>query len=85
MALNDYQCSKCERIVESYSPPSSVCECGGVFRTVFTTAPQIRTQHASVVNHVMDMNKQMMKEVYAEDSRVDSEAALINRQGQRIL
>lgn len=66
-AINDYECSNCMRIVESMGTPTDACECGGQWRLIFRTAPQIRTQHASCVDHVCALNEKRMADAYDED------------------
>jgi predicted ATP-dependent serine protease len=72
--LHDYKCNECGTITESIGNPQ--CSKCGSRNTllVFCSAPQIRTQHASTVKHVMEQNRKKMGEIYDEDSAHNSDA-----------
>lgn len=70
---NDYICTKCDRLIESYGQPDKQCNCGGTWKLVFNEPPQIRPQHASCVEHVIAHNKKRMQEHYEEDMSASSE------------
>lgn len=67
-------------IQEFYGPPDHACVCGGSWRMVFTEFPQMRTQHASVVDEVMRNNQRIQDRIIEEDSEPTSPSgqALLN-------
>jgi len=67
MRLHDHQCLKCGKIKEFYGQPDSQCECGGVnWQLVFCSPPQIRTQHASVLPKLDEVNSKIREETMYE-------------------
>jgi len=72
-ARNDYKCDYCGTIKEFIGEPDTRCWCGaGGWQLVFTETPQIRTEHASTVEYVIDENRKRMDEVHEEDAATGS-------------
>jgi len=73
MATFDFKCGSCGHVQEFRFQPDDVCAvCGsGDWKRVFT-APQLITQHASTVDHVIKRNRNKMAQVYEEDSSAAS-------------
>ena len=67
-ARNDFRCTYCGNVREFVGVPEASCPCGlGDWVVVFTTTPQVRTQHTSCLGDVGRFNNQQVRLAEEED------------------
>jgi predicted nucleic acid-binding Zn-ribbon protein len=69
LRLNDHKCMVCGAVKEFYGEPDENCDkCGSnTWNLIFTQAPQIRTQHASVLPKLDEVNAKIREETMYEE------------------
>lgn len=76
-ARHDFLCLNCSQITEFIGEPDCVCHhCGNTsWQLVFTEVPQIRTEHASTIDYLIEQNNKIGDQIDEEDSNPSSPIA----------